>query len=208
MNAEQLRFYVEEPSMEAFLEAWLPRVLPENCGYRIRVFQGKADLLKRLRRELATLSPPLQDRHRIVVLVDCDEGDCVKLKNRLETICASAGLVSRTSSGTRFWQISTRVVVKEMEAWYFGDWIAVMEAFPRVPRSIPQKAAFRSPDAIRGKAWKRFAEILTRHRYGLSELGKSDIAREIGSHIDHVRSRSPSFRRLAHAIEEACGQGR
>ena len=54
------------------------------------------------------------------VVVDRDSDDCHKLKNKLEDIAKEAGLTTRTSAGSK-WQVVNRIVVEELEAWYFGD---------------------------------------------------------------------------------------
>ena len=41
MPARHLDFLVEEPSMEAFLQAWLGRVLPEDCTLGVHPYPGK-----------------------------------------------------------------------------------------------------------------------------------------------------------------------
>lgn len=192
--------------MAAFLDAWLPRILPRDCGFTTKVYQGKQDLLKRLPGQLRAYTKSLPSTWRIVVIVDCDEDDCVNLKAKLEGMCKDASLLSRTSSGTNCWQVVTRVVVKDLESWYFGEWEAVASAFPRVSRHIPEKAAFRSPDEIRGKAWYHLGKILARHGYDLDRTGKMGVASAVGAHIDPGRSISPSFKQLARAIAEACGQ--
>jgi len=48
MNARHLELLVEEPSMEAFLRALLPRVLPAGRTFEVHAFQGKDDLLAKL----------------------------------------------------------------------------------------------------------------------------------------------------------------
>ena len=69
---------------------------------------------------------------------------------RLERICDNAGLRSRRGAGSPDWQVVTRIAIEELEAWYFGDWEAVREAYPGVSPSVPQQAPYRDPDAIRG----------------------------------------------------------
>ena len=40
MSAHRLDFLVEKQSMEAFLQALLPRRLPEACSHAIHPFEG------------------------------------------------------------------------------------------------------------------------------------------------------------------------
>ena len=52
MTAGHLEFLVEEPSMEAFLRALLPRLLPRDRSFEVHPFQGKSDLLDKLQARL------------------------------------------------------------------------------------------------------------------------------------------------------------
>lgn len=63
MTAAHLEVLVEEPSMEAFLGALLPRLLPADRSFLLHPFQGKTDLLGKLprvraRRRSGRVSPP------------------------------------------------------------------------------------------------------------------------------------------------------
>lgn len=48
MSATHLEVLVEEPSMEAFLGALLPRLLPADRSFVVHPFQGKTDLMGKL----------------------------------------------------------------------------------------------------------------------------------------------------------------
>ncbi len=52
MSAAHLELLVEEPSMEAFLRALLPRLLPQDRTFEVHPFQGKSDLLGKLEARL------------------------------------------------------------------------------------------------------------------------------------------------------------
>ena len=136
--ARHLVLLVEEPSMEAFLTALLPRMLPAGRTFEIRVFQGKHDLLRNLQARLSGYRHWLPHDWRLVVLVDRDNDDCRALKAQLEQTAAAAGLLSRAEAGGHPWQVVNRIVIEELEAWYFGDWDAVRAAYPRVRPAIPQ----------------------------------------------------------------------
>ena len=73
--ARRLEFLIEEPSMEAFLQELLPRVLPEGCEFEFRVFQGKQDLLRKLEKRLLGYRDWLPAECRLVVAVDRDNDD-------------------------------------------------------------------------------------------------------------------------------------
>jgi hypothetical protein len=197
MIDRHLELLVEEPSMEAFLRVLLPRQLPIDCTFEVHPFQGKIDLLQKLRGRLRGYAQWLPDNWRIVVVVDRDDDDCEELKQQLEKIATSAGLRSRTNAGVIPWQLVNRIAIEELEAWYFGDWQAVCEAFPRVKSSI------LDPDAIMGGTWEAFERVLQRYRYFKSGLRKIEAARAIGARLEPSRNQSRSFVRFHEAIVES-----
>lgn len=79
---QHLEFFVEESSMEAFLQGLLPRFLPESLTFAIYPFQGKHDLLSKLEGRLQTYRRLLQD-WRLIVAIDQDDEDCYRLKQKL-----------------------------------------------------------------------------------------------------------------------------
>ncbi len=189
--------------MEAFLRVLLPRLLPPDRCFGVRVFQGKHDLLRKLESRLRGYAKWLPDDHRIFVMVDRDNDDCHELKARLEEAAGRAGLLTRPRANARPWQVVNRVVIEELEAWYFGDWDAVRVAYPKVSSTISNKAPYRVPDAIAGGTWEAFERILKRHGYFSTGLRKVEAARAIAVHIDPKRNCSQSFGLFADAIVEA-----
>ena len=190
--------------MEAFLKVLLPRLSP-GATFKIHPFQGKRDLLKKLERRLRAYKKKLQPNHRIAIVIDRDNDDCRELKDRLESLSIRSGLVTRTRSRRGRWQVVNRIVVEELEAWYFGDWTAVCEAYPRTPRNIPSKAAYRCPDAIRGGTWEKFERIMQHHGYFKGGLRKVEAARAVAGFIEPARNSSDSFQKFRDAIVEATG---
>ena len=193
MMVRHLELLVEEPSMEAFLRVLLPRILPEGRTFEVHSFRSKGNLRNRLKNRLRGYARWLPDDWRIVVMLDCDNHDCRTLKEELEAATSESKLRSRSQAGGRTWQVANRVVIEELEAWYFGDWEAVRGAYPRVPNNIPNRARYRDPDAIRGGTWEAFERILKRHGYFTTGLRKVEAARMVGAHVDPERNRSRSF---------------
>ena len=136
-------------------------------------------------------------------MVDRDNDDCQEIKARLEAASAAAGLRTRSRAGGADWQVVNRIVIEELEAWYFGDWQAVRSAYPRVSGSVPERAGYRDPDAIRGGTWEAFERILKRSRYFATGLRKMEAARAVAVHIDPERNRSESFKSFHAAVVEA-----
>ncbi|WP_126444237.1 DUF4276 family protein [Sulfuricystis multivorans] len=199
-----LEFLVEEPSMEAFLRALLPRLLPQDCSFEVHAFQGKHDLLGKLEARLKGYAAWLPEDWRIVVVVDRDDEDCHVLKRRMESLAQRAGLRTRTQAATAPWQLVNRIAIEELEAWYFGDWAAVCQAYPRVPSNLPRQQAFRDPDQIAGGTWEAFERVMQKHGYFKSGLAKIEAARAIGCHLDPARSASRSFKAFVGAVMETC----
>ena len=190
MTIRHIVLLVEEPSMEEFLRLLLPRVLPDCCGFEIHSFRNKHRLLKNLQPRLRSYARWLPDDWRIIVLVDRDNNDCRELKNKLEEASAAARLCARSEAGGARRQIVNRIVIEELEAWYFGDWRAVRLAYPHVPESIPKR--YHDPDAI-SRTWETFERILRRGGYFTTGLRKIEAARDIAAHIEPNRNRSGSF---------------
>ena len=203
MIASYLEFLVEDVSTELFLKSWLTSFLPETCGYGVYAFRGKEALLRRLPNRLQGYASWLPSDHRVVIVVDCDSDRCEELKSRMEDICEKAGLVSRRASSALNWQVVTRIAIEELEAWYFGDWEAVLQTYPRVPTHIPDTRSYRNPDAIAGGTWEAFERILQGSGYFAQGLAKTQVATAVGGHINPSRNRSRSFMKFRDAIVEA-----
>jgi hypothetical protein len=205
-GAAHLVFLVEEPSMESFLRGLLPRVIPRGVSFDAHPFGGKDDLMAKLEARLRGYASWLPANWRIFVIVDRDDDDCRLLKARMDRIAQGAGL--RTGSRLRAsdrveWQLVSRIAIEELEAWYFGDWDAVRAAYPRVPKGIQRKHAYRDPDAISGGTWQAFERVMQRSGYFSAGLRKIELASEMGLRIDPSRNRSASFAALHSVLADA-----
>ena len=72
---EHLEVLVEEPSMEALLRGFLPRMLGD-VTFQVYPFQCKSELLQHLPERLRGYSSWLPPTWRILVVVDRDDDDC------------------------------------------------------------------------------------------------------------------------------------
>jgi len=203
MAATHLELIVEEPSMEIFLRAVLPKMIPDATTFAIHVYQGKHALLRKLGGRLRGYARWLPASARIVVLVDRDDDDCRSLKQTMERAAAQAGLVSRSSAGTSSWQVVNRIAIEELEAWFFGEWASVRSAYPRVPSRAASHAAYRNPDAIKGGTWEALERILNSAGYFSLGLRKAEIASAVGRHMNPDANTSPSFACFRTAVREA-----
>jgi len=186
--------------MEALLRTILPKLLGA-VTFQIHPHQGKPELLKLLPSRLLGYSHWLPQSWRILVIIDRDDDDCMALKAALEGIAAQVGLTTRSSGGTTY-RVVNRLAIEELEAWYFGDWGAVMAAYPGISPHVPQQAKYRVPDAIAGGTWEAFERILKRAGYFRTGLRKVEAARLIGTEMDPSLNRSASFRALRVALSQ------
>ena len=194
---------VEEYSMEATLELILPKLLGDTA-FEIHRFRCKDDLLKQLPARLKAYSAWLPADWAILVLVDRDDDHCEQLKTQFEHIAQVSGLLTKTAAGdgNRF-QVANRIAIEELESWFFGDWQAVRNAYPRVAATIPQKAAFRDPDAIAGGTWEAMERVLQRAGYYRTGIRKLELARSIAPHMEPERNASHSFHMFCQAVSAA-----
>ena len=173
---ENLVFMLEEPSAEDFLRGILPRLIPETVTPHFLVFEGKQDLEKQLPRRLRGW---LRPNSRFIVMRDQDSGDCVQIKQRLQTLCAQAG---RTDA-------IIRIACRELEAFFVGDWRAVADAFDKPGlRAHARLAKYRNPDLL-GSPSRELARVIPTYQ-------KRDGARRIAPCLDPERNRSSSFQVL------------
>lgn len=201
MKVEHLEVLVEEPSTEAALQVLLPKIIGET-SFDIYPHQCKDDLLKCLPDRLKGYAKWLPDNSRILVVVDRDGDDCRELKTRLERMAAQAKLTTRSKAGSSTYKVVNRIVIEELEAWYFGDWTAVRTAYPRVAATITSQAGYRDPDLIRGGTWEAFQRVLQNAGYFKGGLRKIEAARTIAPHMDPRRNTSQSFKIFYGALLE------
>jgi len=98
------------------------------------------------------------------------------------------------------------VAIEELEAWFFGDVIALGEAFPRISEDLDKKARYRDPDAIAGGTWEALERVMQRAGYFQGGLAKIEAAREISQRMEPHRNRSTSFCRFRDGLLEMVGQ--
>jgi hypothetical protein len=148
--------------------------------------QGKGDLERSFPRKIGywrSQRPP-----RFVVMRDNDGDNCVKLKARL------LALVPPKAAS----RVKIRLVVQELESWYFGDLDAVTRAGLLTAIELSQqkrKPRYRDPDGIR-YAKQEFKKKIARG-------GQIELARRIGPHLNLTENRSRSFHAFVEALRWA-----
>ena len=201
MMVAHVEVLVEEPSAEAALRTLLPKILG-NASFEVYPHTCKDDLLKRLPERLRGYAAWIPDDWRIVVVVDRDDDDCQELKKRLEAVASEAGLATESKPKRNRFAVVNRLAIEELEAWYFGDWEAVQQAYPKVNANIPSQAKYRSPDAIKGGTWEAFERVMKAAGYFKTGLRKIEAARAVAAYMDPDRNTSRSFQVLREALVE------
>lgn len=198
----RVEFLVEEPSIEVALENLLPKLLSPNVETAVHNFHDKLNLLNKLPARLKGYSKWLPADWRIVVLVDEDRQDCMMLKSKLENAASEANLITKSAAFDRQqFQVLNRIIIEELEAWFFGDVEALVKAYPRVPATLAEKREYRDSDAINGGTWEVLERVLQRAGYYPGGLPKIEVARNISQHMDPNRNRSKSFNHFVTGLQ-------
>jgi hypothetical protein len=198
-----LEFLVEEASLESALTLILPKILPSTVTYKIHAFRGKTDLLAKLPNRLKGYQAWLPPDGKIVVLIDKDRENCLELKQKLEIMAISSGLITKSSSQKdKSFQVLNRIVVEELEAWFFGDVEAICQAYPKVSPHLAKQKQYRDPDAIKGGTSEALERVLQKAGYHLGGLEKKKASSEISQYMNPESNRSTSFKVFYKALLE------
>jgi len=175
-----LVFMVEEPSMQLFLDHYIPRRFP-SLQFQCISHRGKNDLEKSIPRKLRAWHGA-----HFVILRDNDGSDCIALKRKLSSICNDAG---RPDS-------KIRIVCQALEAWYLGvpELVAELYRNNRFP-DLMRRRKLQDPDLIPNPD-----QFLSRH---VPEFKKHDGARRFGlaMPLDIECNHSKSFRVFMKTVE-------
>ena len=177
----ELVFLLEEPSAAAMLNGLLPRILPPEIGFRCVPCEGKQELEGQLERKLRGYRVP---GARFVVLRDQDNGDCVRIKDKLMALRARTGRPDAL----------VRIACQELESWCLADLAAVERGLNISGLARHQKAKkYLAPDRIGNPASE--LERLTGGAYQ-----KMSGSRAIDPNLDLDNIRSDSFRNLVSGV--------
>ncbi len=191
----QVEIYVEEPSAKAALELLVPRIIGEGHDFKVHTFRNKQELLREIPKRLRAYARWIPDDWRIAVLVDEDRQDCHELKARLVRAATDAGIGQR---------VLNRIVVEELEAWFFGDLEALRTVYPRLPPTLSKREKYRNPDSIRGGTWEALDHLLRKAGYKAG-LIKTANAALVAAHMDPERNTSHSFRVFRKGLRRLVG---
>ena len=175
-----LVFLLEEKSMAELLEMLLPKILPPEVGFITIPHRGKSDLQKSIPNKLKGWNDPSA---KFVIVHDQDSWNCMELKRHLRGLCQ--GLKE---------DVLIRIVCRELESWYFGDLVAVSEAYGKNVHKLAAKNKYRNPDTI-GNPKDELRKLLPEHQ-------QVSGARKIGEFMDVERNTSLSFRCFVNGIRK------
>lgn len=152
-------FLLEEPSMKAFLNEFLPGFLP-GLVFLCVTHEGKQDLEKSIPRKLRAWNEP---GVRFVVVLDNDGANCLAVKKRLRELCKQG----------RRPETLIRIACQQLEAWHLGDFDSLAQAYA-MPGILKKKskAKYSKPDEI-GDAAQELSRLIP-------EFRKMDGARRMG----------------------------
>lgn len=193
--------------MKAALEILLPRIV--DCESTVREFRGREDLLRKLPSRLMGYANWADASELgVVVVIGKDRDDCVQLKERLRAAMPSGGRLEVFSAqqNHRQGRVLHRIACEELEAWFFGDVPALASAYPRVPQTLGNRAAYRDPDAIAGATWEALERVLQRVGYHPGGLPKLIAAKAVAEHMNVEENRSMSFRHFRDGVRRLVGR--
>lgn len=194
MSIWHLVFFVKEPSQELALTELLPKILLSNVTFNFHAYGGKKDFLKKVPDRLKGYQQSLRPDWKIVLLIDEDRQDCLELKKKLEIMATSAGLITKSScQKDKSFQVLNRIVVEELEAWFFGDVEAICQAYAKVSANLAKQKQYRDPDAIQGGTAEALETVLKKAGYHLGGLQKQKASSEISQYMNPELNLSKSF---------------
>ena len=202
-----IEFLLEERSAETTLTIILPKILPADVSFDFRVFEGKHDLLRKLPNRLKSYRKWIPDDWRIVVLIDEDREDCLQLKAQLEETAREANLLTKSCAPPNSnFRVVNRLAIEELEAWFFGDIVALQAAYPKISKNLQYQPKYRNPDAIKGGTYESLERLLIRKGYYKERLPKIAVAQNIAPYMEPSRNKSRSFRVFVEGLK-ACIEG-
>jgi hypothetical protein len=196
---------VEDSSGEKLLAQLLPQILGEHGEphtWRLKAYKGigriphglttKADPAKRIL--LDQLPRLLQGYGKtpgidaVVVVLDTDRRECQAFLQELKSLARNCNPAPHTLF---------RLAIEEIEAWYLGDRLALLKAFPRANRDVLDRY---EQDSV-CSTWELLADAI--HVGGAAAIKKTgwplpgqlkhEWAEKIGPFMNLHQNASPSF---------------
>ncbi len=204
VRAAHLEILVEEPSMEAFLRALLPRLLAERATFEVYPHQGKSDLLGKIGARLRAYAHWLPDDWRIVVVVDRDNDDCDALKRRMEQFAADGRFPSRAAIGSIGWRVVDQIAIEGAGSLVFRRLGCSAENLFGGARLYPAAGRLSERGCHRGRHMGGLrAGVTIRRTFQRRTLGRQKRHARSGRQCIRSGNRSRSFTAFRDAVIEA-----
>jgi hypothetical protein len=210
---------VEDSSGAALMKHLMPKLLEEAVGehtYRIHDFKGIGRIPRNLPQQADAAKRTLLDNlprllkgygrtpgyDAVLVLVDTDDRPVDAFRSELMQVLHQCQHAPSTVFG---------LATEEIEAWYFGDRAALLQAYPRADKRVLN--AYQQ-DVVCG-TWEKLADALRKggaaalKKQGFHKAGefKHECANRIGPLMDVAHNTSPSFASTRGAFAELLTRG-
>jgi hypothetical protein len=133
----------------------------------------------------------------VVVVLDSDRRDCTAFLAELQQMLRRCGKVPLTMF---------HLAIEEIEAWYFGDQQAVLEAYPKARRDVLKKykqdSVCQTWEHLANAIYPGGAKAIQQAGWPLPGQVKHEWAERIAPLLDPDRNRSPSFGKLRDGLRK------
>lgn len=205
---------VEDSSGEKLLQVLLPQLIGPQGNphtWRLHAYKGigripsglvtKADPAKRI---LLDQLPKLMRGYgktpgidAVVIVLDADKRECSEFLSDLKTAAAACN----PAPNTLF-----RLAIEEIEAWYFGDRDALLEAYPRAKLDVlgkyVQDSACDTWELLADAVYTGGSAAIKKTGWPLPGQVKHEWAIKIGPLMNPDRNISPSFGKLRDGLRQ------
>ncbi len=183
-----LYIFTEESSAQKCLESFLPKIFLDQKKFKIFAHGGRENLKQALRKTLPRISQI--ENAKILITIDQDKNDCKKLKQDLQKIFHEKCHCP----------YKIRIVCKELESWFLGDFNAISLAYPKFKsEKYRHKTDIRYVDKI-DQPSKKLLKMITEID-GRKFLSKGEMSEKISPHLNINQNTSPSFNQTIQAIK-------
>ncbi len=200
-----IEILIEDSSGEKLLQTLLPKLLGNQGdphSWRLHSYKGIGRIPKGLtmgadpaKRMLLNQLPGLLRGYgrtpgidAVVVVLDSDKHDCRDFLTELQTIAKGCEPAPRTMF---------RLAIEEMEAWYFGDEKALLQAYPRAKKDVlnryVQDSICETWETLADAVYPGGSAAIKKAGWPLPGQIKHEWAEKIGPLLALDRNISPSF---------------
>ena len=177
----RLEVLVEDESTKVIVDVILERltIATPNATWLTSPAGDKERMWRTLRGRLQAFA---RGRYAdaVIVVLDQDRRDCIKIKNRAARMAAQAGMTYEDGTAT-IRQFALRVAQPTPESWLLGDAAAIRAAYPNI--SSQGRLVRKDVDRLANAA-DTLHQVLKRGGYFPHFLPKVSVAEEIAPHLN------------------------